>query len=119
MIANSFFAGFFLNIEELKFPLNITGRCQKNLIFNQTLPYWNITGIHFPLKSFSLCKSNVECGEPMDMAPELVSTWDGTSTCLNATFKYFCSMNGSRGLLIEFFKCYDCIFTRSGNFQHT
>ena len=88
-------------MEELGYPENITGKCQKQAIFFHTLPYWNISGINFPLKPSSLCKNSLDCNEPVDMSPELINTWDGVNKSVGVQFKYFCSINTTRGRIAQ------------------
>ena len=96
-------------MEKLGYPENITGKCQKQAIFNHSVPYWNITGINFPFEPFSLCKNSLDCNEPVDLSPELINTWDGVNKSVGVQFKYFCSINKTRGKIGQTLQSSYCI----------
>ena len=86
-----------LNVEEEGFPENVTGKCQQNYILDNSLPYWNITGINFPFNQTTLCLDTTKCKSPIEMSPLLVNTWDRLNTSVGVKVRYFCGMNNTRG----------------------
>ena len=89
----------FLNFSRLNYPASVVSKCSTNQIFNNTLPYWEIEGVEFPISSEdkSLCLSSLNCNNQLPNLPDhLTSTWNG-ETDVGTNFKYFCEMEGLRG----------------------
>ena len=75
-------------------------RCEKNQLFQGLLPFWKIDGIPFPFNgNDALCLSTEECpAQPPKMSSQLTNTWQKNQNKVNTKIKYFCHMNGDRGL---------------------
>ena len=91
--------GFFYNYPLLKYPTELTAKCQQNQLFEGLLPFWQIPGITtFPLKGRNLCIDVLECESSLPkVSSALTNTWSG-ETLFETQFIYFCEMDGVRGL---------------------
>ena len=84
-----------IDIENMTYPVSLSGTCAQDFAFNNTFAWWEISGVTFPLTPLK-CITSDEC-PPLPTPPTgMVSTWDGFSNATGDSFHYFCNMDGKR-----------------------
>ena len=93
---------FYLNLPSLNYPPNVTAVCSTKQLFKGVLPFWKIDGISFPTKGGPLCITSLECSSepPFTSSKVLTSDWNQKNNQSGTVIKYFCHMDGARGLAI-------------------
>ena len=100
----------FFVMDEVGFDSKFSISCEKEKIFGNLFPYWQLPGTDYPTITELECVNALECFERPDLGPEFADSFDNINNAIDDTFEYYCNMKGDRGSIIYFETFSDFLF---------